>query len=294
MDDRRDQHVNYWRLLGWIVAIIALVFVGRWIWRLDRHVWSNLKQLRWHWLLLSVLLLQLWFVGRFLAWEYLVKKFGSQATRTINARNWTLSELARYVPGNVWSFAARYRSSTSTGVSSPNAIQVLALEVIGLASGAGLIAAMTYQPQTWWWAALLIIMIVPIIAAPIVTWVTKKFNAGQAPPVGLTTMIGLICWYMIVWLIYGLATTAVVRSFPGLNFTWTSMVGINVAAWLIGYLSILTPMGLGVREISFVALSAGQLSAGVASLVSLTTRLWLVVSELFFLGLVLTWSMIKK
>lgn len=109
MDDRRGQNINWTKLLGWVLTVAALVFVGRWLWRLDRSVWHQLTQLHIGWLAVSLGLLLGWFVLRFWAWRTISHHHGYQGPTSGNMRMWALSEFMRYIPGNVWSFAARWR-----------------------------------------------------------------------------------------------------------------------------------------------------------------------------------------
>src|SRR5581483_5005769 len=58
-----------------------------------------------------------------------------------------------------------------------------------------------------------------------------------------------------------------------------------VLSWAIGYLSIVTPMGLGVREIatSEELVLIGKIGFGTASAISILSRAFLIIAELLFL-----------
>ena len=58
-----------------------------------------------------------------------------------------------------------------------------------------------------------------------------------------------------------------------------------VGAWLIGYLAVLVPTGIGVREGMLVLLLGGQLAFGVATAAALGYRLWLGLRDLLAAGL---------
>lgn len=294
MDDRPSAGVNYWSIIGWVVTLLALFFVGRWLLQLDRNIWTSLRHLRVGWLIAAIAVFQIWFLMRFAAWEMIVKRHGSESQRHVTLRNWTLSELARYVPGNVWSFAAKYRSSVSTGSTRIAAVQALAIEALSQLTGAGLAAALFYNAQGLWWVALLIIGLYPILIPTALSIVSRWKRWGAAPKISMTESLGLLLWYFLVWIVFGLATAMIYHGFPNAPvLSWVWLAGVNIAAWLIGYISIVTPMGLGVREVAFVTLSAGNIVSTLASLVSIVTRLWFVLSELIFLLLVTLWSMMK-
>ncbi len=295
MDPRAGSGLTWWRWLGWIITAAALWFVARWLLQVDHQVWSSIRHLRFGWLMGSLVIFQVWFLLRFAAWEVIVKRHGSSAQRHQTLRAWTVSELMRYIPGNLWSFAGKYRSSVSTGTTTGGAIQSMAIEAGGLLSGAGLVSALFLDASRWWWSAIIIILLLPPLAPILFRFIGRLAKWVDVPRLNMTETIGLILWYAVVWVMFGLATAMIYWSFPeAVTITLTRLIGINVAAWLIGYLSIITPMGLGVRELAFVKLTAGLLSNGLASLVALVTRLWFVLSELIFLFLVLIWSAIKR
>jgi len=294
MDDRPGKSVNGWQIVGWLITLLALFFVGRWLAQLDQAVWSSLLHVNKTWLIGSLLILQLWFLMRFAAWEVIVRRHGSEAQRHQTLRTWTLSELARYVPGNVWSFAAKYRSSVSGGATKTGAVQALVIEALAQVAGALMTAALFYNSAQYWWVAMLVVIAFPTLMPVILSLVAKWKKWQEAPRVGMTESLGLLLWYSLLWIVFGVATAMIYRSFPEaprVDMMW--LIGANVAAWLIGYISIVTPMGLGVREVAFVRLTTDVVPSAFASLVSLVTRVWFVVSELLFLGLVIIWSMRK-
>lgn len=291
MDDRPRQSLNWWRWVGWLVTCLALGFIIRWIITIDQAAWQNIRQVDPGWLVGSLVVFQIWFIMRFWAWEFIVRRHGSESQRHETLRTWTLSELARYIPGNFWSFAAKYRASVSGGASTPDAITALAIEATSQLAGAGITAALWYNGRELWWVALLIIVLYPLLLPVLLIVISRIKHQQIIARISLTESLGVILWYAVLWIIFGIATAMIYRGFPGVPIaTMSWLIGVNVAAWLIGYVSIITPMGLGVREVAFVKLSAQVLSNTVASIIALVTRIWLVVGEVLFLGLVLIWS----
>lgn len=295
MDDRPGPRLNWWRWLGWLITLLALLFVGRWLVRLDHRVWLSLRHLHLGWLTASLLVFQVWFIMRFAAWEMIVQRHGSEAQRHQTLRTWTLSELARYVPGNLWSFAAKYRGTVDGGAKPTGALQALAIEAFSQLSGAGLAAVLFYDIRRLWWGVLAIVVVFPFIIPLALNFMNRWKRWGQTPQVSIVESLGLLMWYGVVWTVFGVATAMVYWSFPDVptvTFQW--LIGVNVAAWFIGYISIITPMGLGVREVAFVKFTSAVLLSPVASLIALMTRLWFVLSELVFLGFVILWSGMMK
>lgn len=289
MDDTARPRVAWWRIIGWVITIVALSFIVKWIIQLDQSIWRSLRNLNFIWLVASLVLLQLWFVLRYLAWELIIRRHGLDTHRHVSLRNWTVSELMRYVPGNIWSFAAKYRTSVEHGTSGSSAVQAMAIEALSQVSGAALITALFFDSHRWWWVAIAIAVFFPFMMTLTLNLVSR-WKRLTATTITSAESIGLLLWYAVVWLVFGMANALIYRSFPGIDSAspmW--LIGLNVAAWLIGYLSVITPMGLGVRELSFVKLATSVIPSTLASLIAVISRLWFILSELVFLGLVLLW-----
>jgi uncharacterized membrane protein YbhN (UPF0104 family) len=69
----------------------------------------------------------------------------------------------------------------------------------------------------------------------------------------------------------GTATWAIARAFDP-NVGWLQIVPAAVLSWIIGFVLVPIPGGLGVREAAFVGL-AGGLSSGIAATVAIAARL---------------------
>ena len=69
-----------------------------------------------------------------------------------------------------------------------------------------------------------------------------------------------------------------------------TLTGQYALAWVVGFLSFLTPSGLGVREGTLAYLLSHHLSPVTATLVALLARIWFLLGEL---TLVLGISMVR-
>jgi uncharacterized membrane protein YbhN (UPF0104 family) len=87
----------------------------------------------------------------------------------------------------------------------------------------------------------------------------------------------LVVGYAVYWAVTGLAFAALVASMYPLAPADVPQV---VAAYAAGFLALLTPAGLGVREGVLVVALAPVLPAGPALVVALLSRLWMMLVEL--------------
>jgi hypothetical protein len=288
MDDHRGQAVKWGKILGWVLSLAALGFIGKWIVGLKHEVWQTLAHLHPAWLALSLVLFLIWFGLRFIAWDRISRSQGYGGERRTNLRMWAISELMRYIPGNVWSFAARYKGSREGGAARSSSIIALIVEALSLVSGAAIVTLVS-RPHGWLLAVCLGIIVVSVAILIILPHLKKMPRFAEMKPI--PNAFGLVVWYVLVWVTFGLAAATIWKAFPQANLMgWLNALSANVAAWLAGYLSLITPMGLGVREVAFVGLVPAALGVSLASLVALVTRLWMIVSELVFVSIVVVWT----
>jgi len=89
---------------------------------------------------------------------------------------------------------------------------------------------------------------------------------------------GVYLLFVFHWSIYGLSGIALCFAFS--NFDGLTAVGIGcafVASWLIGFISLLTPGGIGVREGSMILLLTPLIGNSTAVLVAVLARvMWTV------------------
>lgn len=289
MDDRGHQIINLAKRFGWLLAGLAIFFVARWLWQIDRAAWVQLWHLQWLWLGLATVILWGWYLLRFFAWHLISRSHGYQTGHGQNLRMWMISELLRYIPGNVWSFMRRWQGSVEGGSTPSSAGQAIIIEAMAQTSGAALIAVWLL-PAPWSVLSFTGLLVINLTINYSLAWIWKKWRKHDQPPrLSYAEICRLIFVYVVAWLLFGLASAVLYQAFPVLpRVSWIVLGMINVAAWLVGYLSLVTPMGLGVREVSFVGLIRDYLAAPLAGLVTLVTRLWMVIAELLLLGVVVT------
>ena len=97
--------------------------------------------------------------------------------------------------------------------------------------------------------------------------------------------LNIFATHLLLWCCQGLAFFLFVRSLAPVG--WTN-VGVLTAcyafAWIVGFLSFLTPGGLGVREGLLSLLLSIYMSVSQATLVALLCRVWILSAELILAG----------
>ncbi|MBI4674887.1 MAG: hypothetical protein HY741_24870, partial [Chloroflexi bacterium] len=106
--------------------------------------------------------------------------------------------------------------------------------------------------------------------------VRVSFWQGLAPPLFSFTM----------WTLNGFAFWLFVRSITEISIAAIpAFIGMNAAAYFIGYASFITPSGLGFREASLAFFLNAFFPAPIAVSIAFLTRLWSIGGELLGVGI---------
>jgi hypothetical protein len=219
-------------------------------------------------------------------------------TRVVaGARIWFLSNLARYVPGNIWSYVGAVELARREGVARRTTLAVMALTQVlsvGVALLAGLPVLLAERARLGRPALLGAVV---VAAGAVLAAVFRRQLLGLArrrmpgfDPAGLAPSAGTVAWlvagYAVYWAVTGLAFAALVASlYPLAAADVPVVMAAYAAAYAAGFLALLTPAGLGVREGVLVVALAPVLPAGPALVVALLSRVWMMLVELAGAGI---------
>ena len=99
---------------------------------------------------------------------------------------------------------------------------------------------------------------------------------------------GVLCLtgtYLLLWVLLGTAFFLFIKSFyPVVPSQLLLVTGTYAVAWSIGFLSVITPSGLGVREGVLSLLLTSVLPPATATFVALLSRVWTLGVELILGG----------
>ena len=287
------------RLLRSIMLICVLGFLGA----LVARQWSDLRNYQWRlapcWALLALAGLELTWLFELDTWRFILANLGGPLPFGRAAQTWFLSNLLRYIPGNIWQFLGMAEMAAQDGVPRLVTLTSIVLHQV-ISTAAGLVLAALYFAtaghDAWavrlrpflWLVPLGLVLLQPRLLERLLNWAMARL---RRPPIRVT-LTWMQIWillfrYAVVWLGLGLSFAALVRSLA--TVTWDVLpylIATWVAAYVIGYLSLLTPSGLGVREGVMALLLALLFPVSVAAVVAIVARLWMVAGELLGAGLV--------
>jgi len=300
------------RIAATVFVLAGLVFLGLLLgeqWEQLQNARRSIRDFDWSlnpwWIAASLLLATLNLLEMSSVWVKLFRESGGSVSYREGWRIWSATNIGRYIPGKLWHLGGltvylRNRGeSGAAGLVSSVAFQVLIL-VTGAATAATVLVGRPGSPlgSSTWATGLVLLLLVAALHPTVLrraTGLASRLMKEESVEIeridnrGLAASAGAI---FLSWGIYGLSLWCMLRgSVGGGVMDPLELTAVFAAGYVVGYLALMSPGGLLIREGAIVGLlaSLGGLSVGVASLVAVAYRLITTVSELLFLGLAFLW-----
>lgn len=287
-------------LLGWPLSITSLYFVYRIIEPKLPTLLPKLSEINWLILFYGFFFFFLYFLLRGILWSELLRLKGYRIPFKKSLFFWNTSELKRYVPGNIWSFLGRTFSFSNLGVKKSDVINSLLIESELIVAGTAIVSLMSLGfvfvilPDSIIGpiAQQLIVLIILILS---LVFIFNPLRFPLLPKYKPDENFKLLIISTITFLFWGIGNYLVASSLFFLNpQNFLSYVGFFTLSLLIGYLSIVTPMGLGVREAVLTFGLSKVFSLEVSGFISIFIRIAFIIAEVIFLLFSWIWMKTKN
>lgn len=282
-----------WKVVQALAVVAVLVYVVR---RL-RQQWGDLSTLPrtihvdWTLVALSGGVVLVSYAVLIWTWQRTVRAWGEDLSFPDGARIWFVSNLGRYVPGKVWQIGAMGVMAQRVGVSPVAAVgsslvvsivNVITGVAVATACGAGSLGAPA------WTVPLTVVLSVGVVATP---WILpqaarllgrllrRDIVAPRLPPSAVWFAAGGCA---VAWLLYGAAFRLLHVGLLGPTGDLLRSTAAFTGSYIIGFLFLFAPGGIGVREATLQDLLGrlGIASGADAWLVVLASRAWLTILEI--------------
>lgn len=248
-----------------VALLIVVAFWGLYVttnWQVLSHYPWQLDYLR---LLLAVALWCAYFTFMAGIWVYAARWAGATISMGAGMWIWVSSMLARYVPGSIWHVAGRIYTASRIGVSAEVTFVSTLVEQVLTVAGELIVFTITLPiwPNLPPSSTLLALTVVPMallglhprvlnIVLRLISRALKRPPA--AIPLGYRNLLLLQLGYCGAALVNGLAFFVLAGTLDqDLGRQLPLLVGGYLLARAIGFLSLITPTGIGVREAVLVA-----------------------------------------
>lgn len=228
-----------------------------------------------------------------LVWRQAMGYLGLSVTPRWATKAYLIAQMGRYVPGGVWDVAGRVYLASEKGLPrGPVSVTILVEMVLGVVTGA-LIFLLSLAwwdrvvpPEAWYvslaFVALGLAVLHPAVLRPLLNHAARMLKRDTALlPLTYRQVLTLALWHFLVRLLIGLAFYLFAAALTPLDWSLMPVVaGIFVAAWVMGFVVIIAPQGLGVREGVMVFLLSFYMPVAVASVIAIAFRIWLSLRDL--------------
>jgi uncharacterized membrane protein YbhN (UPF0104 family) len=268
-----------------IVQAVVLLLIGFGMGSIIWKSWTQLTHYSWHvqWglLLAGFALLVAQEISYAFIWRDILRRMGSRLDIISSQRIYLGAEFVRYIPGNVWHVITRVMWSEQRGVPKPVGFASMVVELATKISAAALVFALSLF---LWSDTHVLTSVAPsadfIVAAAVLVpllllgmhprLLGSAFNFGLRKlgrePVTLTLsyrdiLLVTLAWG-VSWVVAGAGFYLLVRSLVSTPLPASALwiaAGIYALGWDIGFVSFVTPSGLGFRETAIAYLLAASL-----------------------------------
>ncbi len=225
------------------------------------------------------------------AWRALLAGVGGELPVRPAFDVFFVGQLGKYVPGSVFAVVGQVQRARGVGVgrSQVGAAAILTM-VMNIATGA-LVAVATlpfadagvvaHHPEIIAALPIGLVLLHPRVFGPAIDWLLRRLGRAPMPQrPDLRSMGRSIGWSIVMWLLYGLHTWLLADGLGGHGGRLLLLaIGSYALSWVAGFLVVIAPAGLGVREAALVLGLRSVLPASAALAVSVLSRLLMTLAD---------------
>jgi hypothetical protein len=273
---------------GVFLAVVAVVLAGQW--RQARPLLGRLS---------APVLLAAWAMvlagiyATFRSWRAALADLGGAPPHAGAMRVFYLGQLGKYVPGTIWPAVTQMRLGRDyrvppRAVGAAFAVFMLVLVGTGLLVGVPVIPLLGRDAADGYrWLALVLPLLAVVLAPPVLNRaMATALRLARRPPLPAPLSGGgvlrVASWALVAWLCYGVQIFLLARQLgaEGGALLWLQCTGAFAAAFVSGPLLLVVPAGTGVREGALLLLLGSTVTAPVAAVLAVVSRLLFVLGDL--------------
>ncbi len=267
--------------IGLIIGLAGMAFLLRTMWTHRDEMKDSFSHLTWSSLVGAVFFafMSMSYLGWM--WGRLLLRRGYKVPRAQLVSWYYTGQLGKYVPGGVWAVVGRAEMAVRGGVPRADAYSVTGLSMFTTYSAAALCAALG-SLLSWErpiiGAALLLALLFGLSVyaiAPLrqrLVGLLRKITSGTNELTAPKDMLALTIVQVPAWIMISLSTTITAHAF-GAEVGVLHMFFVSSLSWLIGFLVIGAPGGLGVRESIFTGLLSASIGTSTALSLAVASRM---------------------
>jgi len=288
-------HKGWWRWIQALGGALVVFFVARYLARNWDEVRRAQLELTFRpgWVIASLVLVLGTYGILIESWRRMLAGWGPLLGWWESARVWVISSMGKYIPGKVWAIAGMALLAQRRGVPPWAATaSAILLQVVSIATGAlivgitGIAALEASHPGSTiaLWLLLagsvagLALVLSPRVSARLLRLVSPAGDERLTPSAAAVGF-GIVA-NATAWVTYGVALWLLARGvLPGAGLGVIEAIGAFAASYIAGYLFLLAPGGLGVRESVFVIMLEPRIGLANALALAAVSRLGMTAAD---------------
>jgi hypothetical protein len=274
------------------VGVLVVVLAGQW-----RQARPLLGRLSVPVVVASWALVLAGIYATFRSWRAALADLGGSLPHTGAMRVFYLGQLGKYLPGTVWPAVTQMRLGRDYRVP-PRASGAAFVVFMLMLIGTGLLVGVPVIPllgrdavDEYRWLALVLPLFALALAPPVLNRaIAMALRLARRPPMPAPLSLGGILrvagWAVVSWLCYGVHVHLLARQLgaEGGALLWLQCTGAFAAAFVSGPLLLVVPAGAGIREAALLLLLGSTVTAPVAAVIAVVSRLLFIVGDVAWSG----------
>jgi len=273
-------------VVGVAAFFLGLSIISRW-----DVVRSQPWTVNFAWLAASAIVCWLGVVWLMHLWRVIIVHLSGKPLRFWTAyRIAVLANLGKYIPGKVWSAMGLIYFLTEEGHPAPAAIAATVLHqaytvvsgimFVSVVLGAGVWGKLPVAVVATVLTFALVILYPPVFER-LLKWGLRVMRREPVVlQISFVRAIVLYAGYTVGWIIYGAGFWLMSKGLGIPEGPFWPVVASFGGAYLVGFLALFAPGGLGVREGTLAVMLGPYLPPGLPATVAVLSRLWMTVIEL--------------
>lgn len=294
------KNVKFKTIIGILFSILIFYFIYNYL----NHNWQALEfksiKISWQYLTLAFFLSLIDFFIYSYGWYNLLSR--EEINKSFSKINLELTKgnLGKYLPGRVWQFMGRIYLFNRIGYGKSRLLFLSFLEqyYIMLSSAFLFTLALIFTDTSKFqiqfpvnikmiltFAVLILLFFIHPLGLSIINRILVKITKKVYLEfkISLTKSIQVFLIYFAYWIIQGSMLLCLVNGFTDFRVELIFYIlGINAIAYIIGYISIITPAGLGIREGTLTFFLDIFLTKGLGAIIAILERIILVLAEILY------------
>lgn len=294
-------------LIKAIIAITIIFFIIRYV-KINVNGLNKFEfRFNYYYLTISFIILLIYILNQSFLWYYITVQNNCNIDLKTSIISRVYSEFGKYVPGKVFGYAMLLYVYSKANQSKILVAICMFLELLASVLAVSLIFLFsiffTDIPvfEKYRIVALVLLVFFFILIHPkILNCFSDIFlKIAKREPVKLNMtyyqLLKIITLYVANFMVFGIAFVIFINSIYPVAFSnYLFITGTTAGAGLVGLFAIFVPAGLGVREGVMVFTLSLIIPPAFAGIIALTSRIWLILGEVFLFGLIFGFSKIKR